>query len=125
MRTKTCEGVYHLSVTNLTPPEAYLVYDGLAGLTLRPILHDVMEGLYAQGTLSQFAEATRRRRWANLYVYFRDYASYGVGGGDVTAEFYFGQFLLLHCPAAGVEPEHLWLQGHGKNERLSLEGGGT
>ena len=122
MRTKTCEGVHQLTVSNLTPPEVYLVYDGLAGLTLRNFLRDTQQELQSQGKFQSFVAAIRKQRWANLWVYFRDYASYGIGGGNATAEFFFGSLLILHCPATGEVPEQLWLKGHGKNERLALEG---
>ncbi len=62
-----------------------------------------------------------------VHVYFSDYVSYGIGGGDATAEFFFGTFLLLHEPArnggnAPPEPEQLMLLRPGGVERLSLEG---
>ena len=121
MRTKICDGVRELRLVNERPLEVYMVYDGLAGPTLRNVLPDIQQDLEAQGKFGLFVAAIRKRRWANLWVYFHDYVSYGIGGGDTTAEFFFGSLLILHCPATGEEPEQLWLQGHGKSERLWLE----
>jgi hypothetical protein len=57
-----------------------------------------------------------------VHVYFSDYVSYGIGGGDATAEFFFGTFLVLHEPATSTDAEQLVLQRPGGTERLSLEG---
>ena len=130
MRTKAVEGVLRLDVVTLDPrPAVYLSYDGLGGLSQRPLLRDLIEELHRQGTesLGKFLEAVRRHRSGQIHVYFSDYVSYGIGGGDATAEFFFGTFLLLHRPAGvgadGVgEPEHLLLVRPGGSERLSLEG---
>ena len=130
MRTKAVEGVLRLDVVTLDPrPAVYLSYDGLGGLSQRPLLRDLIEELHRQGTeaLNRFLEAVRRHRSGQIHVYFSDYVSYGIGGGDATAEFFFGTFLLLHRPAkAGPdgagEPEHLLLVRPGGPERLSLEG---
>lgn len=130
MRTKPVEGVLRLDVVSLEPrPAVYLAYDGLAGLSLRPLLRDLIEELQRKGgdEFSAFLAAIRKRRSGYLHIYFSDYVSYGIGGGDATAEFFYGTFLLLHEPAraAGKEPnvpEHLALVRPGTTERLSLEG---
>ncbi len=130
MRTKPVEGVLRLDVVSLDPrPAVYLSYDGLAGLSLRPLLRDLIEELQRKGSedLQKFLEAIRLRRSGYLHIYFSDYVSYGIGGGDATAEFFYGTFLLLYEPsrAAGNEagvPEHLALVRPGNVERLSLEG---
>jgi hypothetical protein len=77
--------------------------------------------------MTKFLEALRRRHSGSIHVYFSDYVSYGIGGGDAAAEFFLGTFLLLYEPAraAGKEPavpEHLALIRPGGVERLSLEG---
>ena len=130
MRTKAVEGVLRLDVVTLDPrPAVYLSYDGLGGLSQRPLLRDLVEELHRQGTdaLHAFLEALKRHRSGQVHVYFSDYVSYGIGGGDATAEFFFGTFLILHRPAKtggdGIaEPEHLVLVRPGGLERLSLEG---
>ncbi|MGB6499881.1 MAG: hypothetical protein WBG19_00555 [Thermoplasmata archaeon] len=129
MRTKPVEAVLRLDIVALEPrPAIYLSYDGLAGLSQRPILRDLMEEIERKGTEESraFLEAIRRRRSAQVHVYFSDYVSYGIGGGDAAAEFFLGTFLLLHEPArpAGKEaavPEHLALFRPGGVERLALE----
>ncbi|MGI0054375.1 MAG: hypothetical protein ACREB9_01395 [Thermoplasmata archaeon] len=130
MRTKPVEGVLRLDVVSLEPrPAVYLAYDGLAGLSLRPLLRDLIEELQRKGgeEFSAFLAAIRERRSGYLHIYFADYVSYGIGGGDATAEFFYGTFLLLYEPAraAGKDPmvpEHLALVRPGAVERLSLEG---
>lgn len=130
MRTKAVEGVLRLDVVTLDPrPAVYLAYDGLGGLSQRPLLRDLVEELHRQGppALQKFLDALRRHRSGQVHVYFADYVSYGIGGGDATAEFFFGTFLLLHRPATtpaggAPEPEHLVLVRPGGQERLSLEG---
>ena len=128
MRTKAVEGVLRLDVVTLDPrPAVYLAYDGLGGLSQRPLLRDLVEELQRKGpdALREFLEALRRHRSGQVHVYFADYVSYGIGGGDATAEFFFGTFLLLHEPSLGDaarEPEHLVLLRPGGAERLSLEG---
>ena len=129
MRTKPVEGVLRLDVVALQPrPAVYLSYDGLSGLSQRPILRDLVEELQRKGAdhLPKFLEALRRRRSAQIHIYFSDYVSYGIGGGDAAAEFFLGTYLLLHEPAraAGTEPaapEHLALFRPGGVERLALE----
>ncbi|MFZ1023806.1 MAG: hypothetical protein WAN87_06705 [Thermoplasmata archaeon] len=130
MRTKQVEGVLRLDVVALDPrPAVYLAYDGLGGLSQRPLLRDLIEELQRKGpeALRSFLDALRRHHSGQVHVYFADYVSYGIGGGDATAEFFFGTFLLLYEPArvAGTEPGHpeeLVLMRPIGTERLSLEG---
>lgn len=105
------------------------MYDGLAGISQRQIIRDVVEELARRepSQLSRFLEAMRRHRSGYVYVYFADYVSYGVGGGDTTSEFYFGSFLMLHEPArpAGdgpAAPEHIALRRPAGWERATLDG---
>jgi len=129
MRTKPVEGVLRLDVVALDPrPAVYLSYDGLAGISQRPILRDLVDELSRKDPedLQKFLEALRRHRSGQIHVYFSDYVSYGIGGGDAAAEFFLGTFLLLHESArpAGKEPavpEHLALLRPGGVERLALE----
>lgn len=98
MRTKQVDGVVRLDVVQLTPrPEVYLVYDGLGGLSRRPILQDVLEEIARKGVgeMEKFLDALDRRGSGDVHVYFHDYVSYGIGGGDATSEFFFGRFLVL------------------------------
>ena len=130
MRTKPVESVVRLDIVALEPrPAIYLAYDGLAGISQRPILRDLMDEIERKSAdeARNFLEAIRRRRSAQVHVYFADYVSYGIGGGDAAAEFFLGTYLLLHEPArpAGRDPavpEHLALFRPGGVERLSLEG---
>jgi hypothetical protein len=130
MRTKPVEGVLRLDVVALDPrPAVYLAYDGLAGISQRPLLRDLVEELERKGPgeLAKFLDALRKHRSGQIHVYFSDYVSYGIGGGDAAAEFFLGTFLVLHEPArpAGKEPavpEHLALFRPGGVERLALEG---
>ncbi len=129
MRTKPVEGVLRLDVVALDPrPAVYLSYDGLAGISQRPLLRDLVDELSRKDPqdLTRFLEALRRHRSGQIHVYFSDYVSYGIGGGDAAAEFFLGTFLLLHEPArpAGKEPavpEHLALLRPGGVERLAIE----
>lgn len=129
MRTKPVEGVVRLDVVALDPrPAIYLAYDGLAGISQRPILRDLWDELERKGPAEsrKLLDALRQRRSGQVHVYFSDYVSYGIGGGDAAAEFFLGTFLLLHEPAraAGKEPavpEHLALFRPGGVERLALE----
>jgi hypothetical protein len=128
MRTKAVEGVLRLDIVTLDPrPAIYLAYDGLGGLSQRPILRDLIEEIQRKGpeTLSSFLEALKRHRSGQVHVYFSDYVSYGIGGGDATAEFFFGTFLLLHeagPKTAGPTFDQLILLRPGGAERLALEG---
>ncbi len=63
-------------------------------------------------------------------MYFSDYVSYGIGGGDATAEFFLGTYLILHEPARTADkepavPEHVALYRPAGVERLSLEAAGA
>jgi len=130
MRTKQVDGVVRLDVVALDPrPAIYLAYDGLGGLSQRPLLRDVVEEIQRKGadSFTLFLDALRRHRSGQVHVYFSDYVSYGIGGGDATAEFFFGTFLLLHevaheTPDAPPEAEQLLLLRPGGVERLSLDG---
>lgn len=132
MRTKQVDGVLRLDVVALEPrPAIYLSYDGLGGLSQRPLLRDLVEEVQCKSAeaFPQFLDSLRRHRSGQVHVYFSDYVSYGIGGGDATAEFFFGTFLLLHQPAqeggaAPPEPEQLLLLRPGGVERLPLEGYG-
>jgi hypothetical protein len=125
MRTKQVESVLRLDVVTLEPrPAVYLAYDGLGGLSQRPLLRDLVDELHRQGpnVLRDFLAALRKTRSGQVHVYFADYVSYGIGGGDATAEFFFGTFLVLHEGATATEPEQLVLQRPSGTERLSLDG---
>jgi hypothetical protein len=132
MRTKAVESVLRVDVMALEPrPAAYLAYDGLGGLSQRPILRDLIEELQRQGNdaFPKFLTALRDHRSGQVHVYFSDYVSYGIGGGDATAEFFFGTFLLLHRPATpavggqAAQGEELLLFRPQGTERLLLEPG--
>ncbi|HTT74238.1 MAG TPA: hypothetical protein VMG99_08900 [Thermoplasmata archaeon] len=125
MRTKECEGVLRLDVCRLDPrPELYLCYDGLTGISKRSLLRDILDELERLGQKTAFLAAVRGHS-AQVHVYFHDYVSYGVGGGDATSEYYFRTLLLLHEPHAqtpqGAVPEHLAVLRSEGWERLSLE----
>jgi len=128
MRTKPAEGVLRVDLVALDPrPAVYLLYDGLAGISQRPIVRDLMDEVERKGPeeTAKFLDALRRHRSGQVHVYFSDYVSYGIGGGDATAEFFLGTYLLLHEPArpAGKEPavpEHLALYRPTGVERLAL-----
>ncbi|MGI0066850.1 MAG: hypothetical protein ACREB9_00260 [Thermoplasmata archaeon] len=120
MRTKTVERAIECRLVESEPRvSVYLRYDGLAGLSTRPWLCDVLECLVQDGLIGKFLGLIRKKA-GNVTIEFEDYASYGVGGGNATATFYFGSVMLLHVPAAGATPEHLWLQGHGHSERVQV-----
>jgi hypothetical protein len=129
MRTKQVDGVLRMDVVTLDPrPAIYLAYDGLGGLSQRPLLRDIVEELQRKGTavLTGFLDALKRHRSGMVHVYFADFVSYGIGGGDATAEFFFGTFLLMHqaprTAPTGAEPEQLLLIRPAGIERLPLEG---
>jgi hypothetical protein len=129
MRTKQVDGVLRMDVVTLDPrPAIYLAYDGLGGLSQRPLLRDIVEELQRKGSTAfqEFLDALKRHRSGMVHVYFADFVSYGIGGGDATAEFFFGTFLLMHQPprtgTAGAEPEQLMLVRPAGIERLPLEG---
>jgi len=128
MRTKPAEGVLRVDLVAFDPrPAVFLAYDGLAGISQRPIVRDLMDEIERKGPeeTAKFLDALRRHRSGQVHVYFSDYVSYGIGGGDATAEFFLGTYLLLHEPArpAGKEaavPEHLALYRPTGVERLAL-----
>ncbi len=128
MRTKPAEGVLRVDLVALDPrPAVYLAYDGLAGISQRPIVRDLMDEVERKGPeeSAKFLDALRRHRSGMVHVYFSDYVSYGIGGGDATAEFFLGTYLLLHEPAraAGKDPavpEHLALYRPTGVERLAI-----
>jgi hypothetical protein len=104
MRTKPVEGVLRLE-TNVEPkPSAYLVYDGLAGISERKKIMDMIDFLDNEDvTLAKrkaFLKAVEKSGSAEVQVYFQDYVSYGVGGGEATSEFLFGTFRLYHVSPA-------------------------
>ncbi|MCI4336290.1 MAG: hypothetical protein L3K17_03720 [Thermoplasmata archaeon] len=104
MRTKPVDGVLRMDVVALDPrPAIYLAYDGLGGLSQRPLLRDIVEELQRKGpeAVSGFLDSLTRHRSGQVHVYFSDYVSYGIGGGDATAEFFFGTFLLLYDASPG------------------------
>ena len=128
MRTKQVDGVLRAGIVTLEPrPAVYLAYDGLGGLSQRPILRDLVEELARKGpeTFQPFLQALRAHRSGHVHVYFSDFVSYGIGGGDATAEFFFGTFLLLHEPSRTEPPgspgEHLVLVRPSGNEALPLD----
>lgn len=129
MRTKPVDGVLRMDVVALDPrPAVYLAYDGLGGLSQRPLLRDIVEELQRKGpeAVGGFLDSLKRHRSGQVHVYFSDYVSYGIGGGDATAEFFFGTFLLLYeavpqGPAAPPGPQ-LVLVRPTSIERLPLEG---
>lgn len=119
MRTKPIEGVLRLDITRLDPhPELYLCYDGLAGITQRLILRDIMDELWRKGpeVLQSFVAAVKQHSPANVQIYFADYVSYGVGGGDAVAEYYYRTMIIWYEPARAATktevaiPEHLALR---------------
>jgi len=119
-----------MDVVALDPrPAVYLAYDGLGGLSQRPLLRDLVEELQRKGpeALTGFLDSLKRHRSGQVHVYFSDFVSYGIGGGDATAEFFFGTFLLLYD--AGPSPggsiptgPQLVLVRPTAIERLPLEG---
>ncbi len=131
MRTKQVEGVLRAGIVTLDPrPAVFLAYDGLGGLSQRPILRDLIDELARKGpeAFQPFLQALRDHRSGHVHVYFSDYVSYGIGGGDATAEFFFGTFLLLHEPATAASggtasTESLVLVRPSGNEVLPLDGG--
>jgi hypothetical protein len=130
LRTKAVEGVLRVELTATDPrAELYLVYDGLGGLSQRPFLRDLCGELQVQGPkmFASFLEAMRRRGGGKVYVYFADYVSYGIGGGDATAEFFFKSFLILRSAAVPKtekrpgSPEELRLIRTEGTERVIVE----
>jgi hypothetical protein len=130
MRTKVCEGVLRCDVTGWEPrPFVYLAYDGLAGLSQRPMLRDLADELLRKDEWARFVKHLREARvkTADVQVYFSDYVSYGIGGGDSAAEFFLATYLLVYEPARPASkgsqevPEHLALFRPGGVERMTFE----
>ncbi len=97
MRSKECTRVLRLDVIALLPkPEVHIAYDGLAGLTQRPILRDIVGELARKGPkdLETFIAAVKRKS-ATVLISYTDYVSYGIGGGDATAEFPWPRTMLM------------------------------
>ncbi len=128
MKIKRVEGVQKVRITSLTPgPEIYASYDGLAGLSERTILKDLLNEL-ERGTVEvlagvdrkggstrisreEFISLIREKGSGRVYVYFEDYVSYGAGAGEEVAEFFFRSMPLVHMPAG---------KDGGQRERLRL-----
>jgi len=140
-----------LDVVALLPkPEVHVLYDGLAGLTQRLILRDIVEELARKGPkdLADFIAAVKQKS-ATVFVSYYDYVSYGIGGGEATSEFPWPRAMMLWYEKARpavlsddlsrqdvpAVPEHLVLrrrlpvlpsqeQPEDKNQidRLSLDG---
>ncbi len=130
MRTKKAERVRNFEIIGVEPhPALYVAYDGLAGVAERSILHDLLEQLQMLGPerYLELMEGLRRHRSAYVHIYFHDYVSYGVGGGEATAEFFYGTYLLLYDPPSpeGTGRESLTLVlPAARPERVELEGAG-
>jgi len=97
MRTALCNRLLRVEVVSHDPhPEVYALYDGLIGLSSRPVLAEIIEALRVEPVgFRRFTEALQKRRSARLFLSFMDYVSYGLGGGDAMAEFRFRTQLLL------------------------------
>jgi hypothetical protein len=113
VRTKVCESVLRLDVVGLDPRvEVHMTYDGLGGLAERPILRDLVEEIQRKGpeTYESFLAAIKRHGGA-VTISYQDYVSYGIGGGDATAEYPFLRTMVLwHEKARDQVPEHLALR---------------
>lgn len=112
MRTKKCTGVLRLDVILDPRVEIHLHYDGLAGLSQRGILRDIVEELRRKGEEELPAlVAALRRHGGRVTLDFLDFASYGVGGGDAAGEWAYPRSMLLWLePARDDAPEHLALR---------------
>ncbi len=127
MRTKKAERVRNFEIIGVDPrPALYLSYDGLSGISERSILHDLLEQLQHLGPerYTEFLEGLRRHHSAYVHIYFHDYVSYGVGGGEATAEFFYGTHLLLYVPPAATGGREALTLVHpaARPERVELEG---
>jgi hypothetical protein len=130
MRTKVVEGILRLDVVRVDPPKPslYVAYDGLVGISQRPILKDVLEELDRMGneTAQAFLRAAVRCRHAEFCVYFSDYVSYGIGGGDAVAEFFYKTLELYTVDAknpdrdGSVEPALVLVREDGRRERIPI-----
>lgn len=92
-------------------PEFVVVYSGLGGISARNMLEDLLNGLKRKPkeTYDGALLALRRRGAASVAAYYRDYVSYGIGGGDATVEHYLGAFMLFLVRATADDPERLVL----------------
>ncbi len=90
-------------------------YDGLVGLSQHNILAD-MAAWYRTDSPAwvEFLSVIKTAVRGRVDLYFSDYVSYGVGGGDATSPQYFGSYILRY-----VGPSHP-LHGFTADERLVL-----
>ena len=94
MRSKKCLQLLSTKIRGTQPrPEIYARYDGLVGLTKRDMADDIRCFLRDHLNVDMFALV--RPRAVPVWVYFDDYVSYGVGGGDATEEMFYGTYLLI------------------------------
>lgn len=117
MKIKRAEGVQQIQVISLKPePQIYVSYDGLSGLSNRPILRDLMEevergtaktretpgrkGKASSVSKEDLVKSLRENGSGRVHVYFSDYVSYGEGAGEEVAEFFFRSMLLLYQSAS-------------------------
>ncbi|HTT14321.1 MAG TPA: hypothetical protein VMG14_01405 [Thermoplasmata archaeon] len=94
--------------------EICVAYDGLTGLSQRSILRDIWDELVAKGpTEFQKLVEALKRHGGIVTVTYLDYVSYGIGGGDATAENTWPHTMLIWCeparPAEGI-PAHVALR---------------
>ncbi len=132
MRTTLSTRVLEAKVVTWEPhPEIYAVYDGLIGIASRPVLAEIFEVLRTDSMgFRRFTEVLQKRRSGRLFLYFMDYVSYGLGGGDAVASFPFRTQLLLYDPPSAefpsgsvrrVQPHPLATDGADLLEVASLE----
>lgn len=129
-----------IRVVSMDPrPEVYVNYDGLVGLSERPILKDLLEEMergnvqLASDPTSKevpapiskkvFLSALKKKGSGRVFVYFDDYVSYGAGAGEEVAEFFFSSMALLHKPAsAGADGKEKLILIHspGVSEEIEI-----
>ena len=128
MRTKAVEGVLRVEITRLEPrPEIW----AHLRRPLRPLpashapRHHRGAHPGGPGDPQDVPEGHVEGRGGSVHVYFADYVSYGVGGGDATSEFFFGTYLILQVgptrPFHGDTLESLVMVRPGKNEVYPLD----